>query len=279
MKIVNSLSEMQKLSWGSFVGKKVGFVPTMGFLHEGHLSLIAAAKQSCDIVIVSIYVNPAQFGPNEDLERYPRDAIRDFDLMKPYEVDCVFFPSDAQMYPEGYKTWIEVKDVSRILCGASRPGHFTGVATIVMKLINIVKPDFVFMGEKDFQQIAVLRTMLKDLNHPAEIVSCPIIREKDGLAMSSRNAYLNEDERQRALSLFLSLQKAQALYRKGIRDSETMRREMSSIICAAGGKIDYIEFVHPDTLQSMQILDVKAWIIIAVYMGKTRLIDNAAILA
>ncbi len=279
MQIIQTTAEMQAVSLSWDKNLKIGFVPTMGYLHEGHLSLIEQARQECDIVVVSIYVNPAQFGVGEDLSLYPRNPERDMELMKPYEVDILFMPTDQIMYPDGYKTWIDVRGISEILCGASRPGHFVGVATIVMKLVNLIMPDLMYMGEKDYQQIAVLSTMLNDLNHRTRIVSCPIIREADGLAMSSRNVYLNPQERVRALCLSESLQKARSLYQSGIRDVNLVEHAMADIIEKAGGQIDYISCVDSKSLDECQTLNDNTRIILAVFIGRTRLIDNSSILA
>ncbi|MDD3524934.1 MAG: pantoate--beta-alanine ligase, partial [Candidatus Cloacimonetes bacterium] len=207
MKLINTLAEMQALKHPE--GFKIGFVPTMGYLHEGHLSLVDASKKDCDLTIVSIFVNPAQFGENEDLDSYPRDMERDLSLLKARGVDYVFFPDAQMMYPNGYRTWVEVEGLSDILCGASRKGHFRGVCTVVLKLVNIVKPHFMYMGDKDYQQQSILRIMLKDLNLDTTIVGCPIVREQDGLAKSSRNVYLDPNNRQIALCLYRALIQAQ----------------------------------------------------------------------
>lgn len=199
MQIITDIKQMQEIGNNWSNSQTIGFVPTMGYFHKGHLSLVAEANKNCDITVVSIFVNPSQFGPNEDFSSYPRDLQRDLELLNQYKVDYVFNPTPDQMYPAGYKTWINVEELSSILCGASRPGHFRGVATVITKLINIIKPSLMFMGEKDFQQIVVLQTMLKDLNFHTQIHPCPIIREADGLAMSSRNVYLNSEQRQQAL--------------------------------------------------------------------------------
>jgi len=277
MKLITDSNDMLNLSrlWG--IGKKVGFVPTMGSLHEGHLSLVASSNQQCDITVVSIFVNPAQFGPQEDLSSYPRDLNRDLALLNKYEVDYVFFPTAELIYPEGFTTWITVEGLSDILCGASRPGHFKGVATVVAKLVNLVNPDFMFMGEKDFQQYIVLETMLRDLNCHARIVRCPIVRDKDGLAMSSRNKYLSGEERIDALCLFRSLKLAKSLYMTGETNADKIKEQMSDLITKAGGKIDYIALVNKDTLQPVEKADNDTRVLLAVYIGKTRLIDNSSI--
>ena len=194
IRVIRSIQEMREYRNLIKETKNIGFVPTMGYLHEGHLSLVKQSNKESDITIVSIYVNPSQFGANEDLDHYPRDLERDLEFLGQYDVDAVFLPTTEEMYPENYLTWINVDEISAMYCGASRPGHFKGVATIVSKLINIVKPLYIYMGEKDYQQIAVLKKMIQDLNYDCYIRPCPIVREKDGLAMSSRNVYLNETE-------------------------------------------------------------------------------------
>jgi len=260
-------------------GKKIGFVPTMGYLHEGHLSLVKRAKAECDIVVVSIYVNPAQFAAGEDLSRYPRDLQRDLSLLDPYQVDYVFTPDDRMMYPSGYKSWVEVKGISDLYCGASREGHFVGVATIVLKLVNLISADYMYMGEKDFQQITVLKTMLRDLNHHTQIVSCPIVREADGLAMSSRNVYLSVDERQNALGLYKALCKAREQYQAGINDITILQGSMLEILSAYNVKVDYIAIVDSESLELESRAGEKSRILIASFVGKTRLIDNMALRA
>ena len=273
--IVKSISEMQKI----FHKKKgkIGFVPTMGYLHEGHLSLVQEAKKKSDIVVVSIYVNPSQFSPNEDLSSYPRDFDRDVDLLSALKVDYVFFPSNEEMYPPNYKTWITVDGITQILCGKSRPDHFRGVTTIVAKLLNIVNPDYMFMGEKDFQQLTVLKQMGRELNFPTEIIGCPLIREPDGLAMSSRNKFLSKEQYIKALSLYNSLLLAQKLYSDGITSSKEIIIQMRNLIEKNDGNIDYIEVVDPNTLARKENLFTGCRILLAVFMGKTRLIDNIEI--
>jgi pantoate--beta-alanine ligase len=278
MKLITDINDMRNLSRLWDIGKKVGFVPTMGYLHEGHLSLVKKSNEQCDLTIVSIYVNPAQFGPQEDLSTYPRDLDRDLSLLEQYKVDYVFFPTNEMMYPAVYKSWIEVDEISAILCGARRPGHFKGVATIVAKLVNLVNPDFMYMGEKDYQQIVVLETMLHDLNFHARIVRCPIVREKDGLAMSSRNKYLDKHERRSSLCLSKSLKLAKELYQKGETDPNLLTIAMTNLILKAGGKIDYIAFVNKDTFAPVSQVSKDTRVLLAVYIGKTRLIDNIAII-
>jgi pantoate--beta-alanine ligase len=277
VKIINDLNAMLNLNQLWETGKTIGFVPTMGYLHDGHLSLIEKSNRQCDITIVSIYINPAQFAANEDLSNYPKDLDRDLALLNNYKVDYVFVPSDAMMYPKGYKSWITVYGLSEVLCGASRPVHFKGVATIVAKLVNLVNPDFMFMGEKDYQQMIILETMLKDLNFHTRIVRCPIVREKDGLAMSSRNKYLSKTERKNALCLSQSLKLANDFYKHGETNPSEVKNQMTDLITKAKGKIDYIAFVDKDSLAPVKKLDAKTRVIMAVFIGKTRLIDNCPI--
>ncbi|HPX09940.1 MAG: pantoate--beta-alanine ligase [Candidatus Cloacimonas sp.] len=275
MQIINSVKTMQEIGNNWDAGKRIGFVPTMGYFHQGHLSLVAEANKQSEITVVSIFVNPSQFGPNEDFDSYPRDMQRDLELLSNYKVDYVFSPSSEQMYPQDYRTWVEVEGISSILCGASRPGHFRGVATVILKLINILKPNLMFMGEKDFQQVTVLKKMLKDLNCITQIVPCHIIREDDGLAMSSRNIYLNPEQRKQALCLFKAIQQAQTQYKQGIRETIFLQKEAADLVKKFGGIVDYISFVEPNTLQEVAIADDNTRIMLAVFIGKTRLIDNA----
>ena len=279
MQIIESILQMQEIGNKWDKGKKIGFVPTMGYFHQGHLSLVAEANRQCDTTVVSIFVNPSQFGPNEDFTSYPRDLQRDLELLNKYQVDYVFHPSPQQIYPEPYRTWVNVEGLSSILCGASRPGHFRGVATIILKLTNLIKPNLMFMGEKDFQQVTVLKTMLKDLNCNTRIVSCPIVREDDGLAMSSRNIYLNPEQRKQALCLYQTIKESQTLYKQGLKDVSLLKNRAKEIIESSGGKIDYISFVDSNSLQEPTVADEDTRIMLAVYIGKTRLIDNALLKA
>ncbi|MCS6963919.1 pantoate--beta-alanine ligase [Thermoflexus sp.] len=252
-----------------------GFVPTMGYLHEGHLSLVRRARAENDRVAVSIFVNPTQFGPHEDYNRYPRDLNRDLRLLEPLGVDLVFAPPVEEMYPPGFQTWVIVEEVSRPLEGAARPGHFRGVATVVVKLLNIVQPDRAYFGQKDAQQAVVIRRMVQDLNIPVEIVVCPTVREPDGLAMSSRNTYLNPEERRAATVLFRALQAAKARYEQGERDAERLREVMREVIRAEPlARPDYVSVADPETLQELSWVEDRALLSLAVYIGKTRLIDN-----
>ena len=256
-------------------GKEVGFVPTMGYLHEGHLSLIRRARSENDVVVVSIFVNPTQFGPNEDFDRYPRDLRRDEELCKREGVDFIFYPSVEEMYPEGFSTFVEVEKLTENLCGKSRPGHFRGVATVVTKLLNIVHPTRAYFGEKDFQQLQVIKRLVRDLNIPVEIVGCPIVREEDGLAMSSRNVYLNKEERKSALSLYQGLRLAKELFERGERNPSVIRKKVEEFILShPKTKIDYVEIVSPEDLKPVKEVKEGDVIALAVFVGKTRLIDN-----
>ncbi|MFA5483715.1 MAG: pantoate--beta-alanine ligase, partial [Candidatus Cloacimonadaceae bacterium] len=276
MQVIKSLTQMLALRHPQEA--RIGFVPTMGFLHEGHLSLVAESTKNCDITIVSIFVNPAQFGPNEDLESYPRDLDRDLALLEQNGVDYVFFPDPDMMYPKPYHTWVEVSDLSGILCGASRPGHFRGVCTVVLKLVNIVKPHFMYMGEKDFQQLTILTIMHRDLNLSTRIIGCPIIRESDGLAKSSRNVYLNSADRKIAVCLSQALFKARSAVAAGFRDAAALIATAKADITASGAKVDYVEIVSATDLSKADIIDEQSRMLIAVYVGKTRLIDNLQLL-
>ncbi|NWG33964.1 MAG: pantoate--beta-alanine ligase [Chloroflexi bacterium] len=253
----------------------VGFVPTMGFLHEGHLSLIRRAKEECTHVVVSIFVNPTQFGPQEDLFRYPRDIERDLKLIAPLGVDLVWMPTTEIMYPQGYQTWVEVEAMTRPLEGAVRPGHFRGVTTVVTKLFNAVQPHKSYFGQKDAQQAAVIRQMVKDLNFPIEIVVCPTMREPDGLAMSSRNVYLDPEQRKAATILFRSLSAAKELYETGERNAETLRKRMKEILASEPlAQVQYVSCADYDSLEELTEIKSKTLLSMAVFIGGTRLIDN-----
>ena len=278
MKICKTIKEMQAEVSRRDRNKTLGFVPTMGALHEGHLSLVRLSKSNCDLSAVSIYVNPSQFGPQEDFGRYPRNLERDLALLADNGADYVFLPDNEQMYPAGYKTWVEVEGLSSILCGNSRPGHFRGVATVVLKLVQIVKPDLMFMGMKDFQQVVVLETMLRDLNSDTQIFRCPIVRESDGLAMSSRNIYLSPEERAKALCLSQTLDMARQMVASGTKRAEEVILAAEDKINAAGGRIDYISLVNGSTLQPQDVIDQDTRMLLAVYIGNTRLIDNCSLM-
>jgi len=273
MKIVTTLSEMRIER--SLLPGPVGFVPTMGYLHAGHISLVKAARIDCTSVVASIFVNPTQFGPNEDLARYPRDLPRDLALLEAAGVDLVWTPTVEVMYPSGFQTWVEVEELKRSLEGELRPGHFRGVTTVVAKLFNAVSPDKAYFGQKDAQQAAVVRRMVRDLDFPIEVVVCPIMREADGLAMSSRNVYLNPAERQAATVLFHALSAAKAAYESGERNAEKLRTLVREIVTAESlAKLQYISCADYDTLEELETVRAKALLSMAVLIGKTRLIDN-----
>jgi len=246
----------------------------MGYLHEGHLSLIHRAREECDHVVVSIFVNPTQFGPKEDLAKYPRDLERDSKLIEPY-TDLLWTPTAEIMYPQGYQTWVEVDAITQLLEGAMRPGHFKGVTTIVAKLFNIVQPHKAYFGQKDAQQAAVIRQMVRDLNFPVEIVVCPIVRELDGLAMSSRNVYLDPEQRKAATVLYRSLDQAKEAYENGERDADQLRQVLKDVLASEPlAQMQYVSCADYDTLKELAVVEGKALLSMAVYFGKTRLIDN-----
>ena len=275
MRLISSIAEMKALSRSLKTEGGLGFVPTMGFLHEGHLSLVDQSVKYNPNTIVSIFVNPAQFGKNEDLATYPRDLERDLALLESRGAKYVFHPDASEVYPADHKTWVEVDEFSSRLCGKSRPGHFRGVATIVLKLVNIVQPDFMYMGIKDFQQTVVLERMLLDLNLDTQIVRCPIVREADGLAMSSRNSYLDADERIMARCLSQALEAARSRFAGGERDCGKLIDAASQVIEASSAQIDYLECVDPLTLNPAVIATNDTRMVMAVFIGRTRLIDNA----
>ena len=274
MDIIKTIEDMQRWSHEQrAVGKTIAFVPTMGALHEGHLSLLREGKKRADLVVASIFVNPTQFAPTDDLATYPRDDKGNFVKCEECGVDALFVPDDDTMYPEGYQTYVTVEGLSRLLCGISRPTHFSGVTTVCAKLFNIVKPDVAIFGEKDYQQLVIIRRMVRDLNINLEIVGAPIVRESDGLAMSSRNKYLDDKERQAARSLSQSLNVAQDLVASGERDMTTIRDAVRKTIESAEiPVIDYIEIVDPNTLE--QTSQLPARLLIAANVGPARLIDN-----
>lgn len=256
-------------------GFSVGLVPTMGYLHPGHMSLIERARKENDMVVVSIFVNPIQFGPNEDLDKYPRDMAHDREVCEKAGAELIFAPEPSEMYPSENLVFVDIKELGNGLCGAKRPGHFRGVCTVVSKLFNIVLPDRAYFGEKDAQQLAIIRRMVKDLNFGTEIVSCPIVREPDGLAMSSRNLYLSPEERKAALSLSRSLSAAKELMRKGEKDAVKIREAIVAGISAEPlVKIDYAEIVDSADLSPVEKIEKPVLAAAAVYFGKTRLIDN-----
>ncbi len=256
-------------------GQRLGFVPTMGALHEGHLSLVRAARASSDVVAASIFVNPTQFGPNEDLAKYPRSFEQDCQMLEREGVNFVFAPSVEEMYPAGAVTWVTVEELSSKLDGRSRPGHFRGVTTVVAKLFHIVEPDRAFFGQKDAAQVAVIRRMVRDLNLPVEIVVCPIVREPDGLAMSSRNAYLDPEQRKQALVLHRSLMRVQNIAEAGEQDAAKLNAAGRGTFAQENSvRLDYFEIVNPDTLDPVSDISEGALVAVAAYVGTTRLIDN-----
>ena len=258
----------------SFAGT-VGLVPTMGYLHEGHLSLVRRAREECDHVVVSIFVNPTQFGPKEDLSKYPRDLDRDLRLLESLGTDLVWSPTAEIMYPDGYQTWVEVEAITRPLEGAMRPGHFRGVTTVVAKLFNAVQPHKAYFGQKDAQQAAVIRQMTRDLNFPIEIVICPIVREPDGLAMSSRNVYLDSEQRKAATILYRSLSAAKQAYEQDERNAEKLRKVMKDVLASEPlAQTQYVSCADYDTLEELETVTGKTLLSMAVFVGKTRLIDN-----
>jgi pantoate--beta-alanine ligase len=279
MKIAKKIIEVEKiLNPLRKKGRKIGFVPTMGFLHEGHLSLIRIGHKHSDFVVCSIFVNPIQFGPNEDFNHYPRDLKRDEKLLQSEKVNLLFYPSLKEVYPDGYKTYVEVEGLSSIWCGRSRPGHFRGVATVVLKLFNIVQPHIAVFGEKDFQQALIIQKMVQDLNLNVKIILGPIVRESDGLAMSSRNTYLNPEERKNATILYQSLRWARnSFYKENMKSPEYIITQMRQMIEAKGGSIDYIAIVDENSLDPAKYVKKGNRILLAVFFGKTRLIDNIAI--
>jgi pantoate--beta-alanine ligase len=280
MQILSEISELRVALRSLRIGNNpatppsMGFVPTMGALHAGHRSLVQAARQRCDIVVVSIFVNPTQFAPNEDFSRYPRTLEQDCRMLAAEGVDVVFTPTAGTMYPPGASTYVEVEGVSDRLDGASRPGHFRGVATVVAKLFHIVQPDLAFFGQKDAAQVAVLRKMVLDLDFPVEMVICPTVREPDGLAMSSRNRYLSAEERRQALSLSRALQAAQTLVDHGEHRATILLQAMRTTLEQESVRIDYLAVVDPDTLLPVEDISAGVLLAVAAYVGNTRLIDN-----
>jgi pantoate--beta-alanine ligase len=275
MTICRTIEEMraQVRDWRQ-AGLRVGLVPTMGYLHEGHMSLVDLAAQRAERVVLSIYVNPTQFGPGEDLDKYPRDFARDEALCRQRGVQALFYPESRAMYAPSHSTWVVVEGLTETLCGRSRPGHFRGVSTVVTKLFNIVQPDVAVFGRKDAQQVLVIQRLVRDLDQPVEVVVAPIVREADGLAMSSRNTYLSADERRRAVCISQALQDAADGYAGGELDACRLRAGVTARIQAGGGRVDYVECVSRDTLQAVTRVDQPALLAVAAFFGKTRLIDN-----
>lgn len=278
MKVIRKIKTMQReVEKLKKKNKVIGFVPTMGYLHDGHIRLINEAQKISDVVVVSIFVNPTQFGPNEDYEKYPRDERRDLKLCRNHSVDYVFIPSVNEIYPEGYETYVELTKTPNHLCGLSRPGHFRGVATILVKLFNIVKPDIAFFGLKDFQQTVVVKKLVSDLNITMRIKTVETVRDVDGLALSSRNKYLSEEERKKALTIPRSLIMAKEMIESGERSCEKIKEAMKKLLEENGLKVDYAEIVDSDTLEELKEVRFPCAIAVAAFVGQTRLIDNIVI--
>ena len=276
MKVVTSVAGMKALArqWKK-EGKSIGFVPTMGYLHKGHLSLVRESKKRADVTVVSIFVNPAQFGPNEDFKKYPRDLEKDSAYLEKGGVDCLFYPDAAEIYPPGYRTYVEVRGLQDRLCGKARPGHFQGVATVVLKLFDIVGPGLAFFGAKDAQQVLIIGKMAADLDLDTEVVTCPLVRDPDGLALSSRNAYLSPEERKAALVLSISLRWAERAISAGERDTAKVIAGIRAAIEAEPlARVDYVEAVDPVDLDPVAEVRGDVLIALAVFVGSTRLIDN-----
>ncbi|MBF0451088.1 MAG: pantoate--beta-alanine ligase [Candidatus Magnetomorum sp.] len=276
MRVIEHPTEMQLFSNNiRQTHQSIGFVPTMGYLHQGHISLLDAARQQSDQVVLSIFVNPTQFSPGEDLSVYPKDLPKDLDIAEKAGVDIVFTPTDKDLYGDHYQTYVQLKQLPNYLCGIHRPTHFQGVATVVTKLFNMVKPHVAFFGEKDYQQLAVIRQMVQDLNFDITIIGCPIVRESDGLAMSSRNVYLSKEQRQTALILSQSLYRSQQKVTKGITDAETLINEAKKDIeSLPETRIDYVRICNKDTLEDLPEVMMDGLMALAVHVGRTRLIDN-----
>lgn len=276
MKVVTKISEMKDaVRQEKAEGRRIGLVPTMGFLHRGHLSLVRESLRKTDCTVVSLFVNPTQFGPQEDFKEYPRDLNSDSGTLEKMGVDFLFAPDEKEMYPEGYKTYVEVKDFQDKLCGRSRPGHFRGVCTVVLKLFEIVRPDEAFFGQKDAQQALIIKRMVRDLDLDVDIGILPIVREEDGLALSSRNIYLDGDQRKAALCLFKSLGEAGRLLDAGERRSSVILRKMKQVVGEEPlAEVDYIEIVDLENLEPLAKIEKEALIALAVFIGRVRLIDN-----
>jgi len=277
MQLISSVKEMQEIALlGRSAGKSIGLVPTMGYLHEGHASLMHEGRKRSDILVATVFVNPAQFGVGEDFERYPKDLDRDSVIATDAGVDYLFAPSTAEMYPSGYQTYINVEKISLPLCGGSRPGHFRGVTTVVAKLFGIIQPNLAIFGRKDYQQLAVIRQLTADLNFPVEIVGMPIVREADGLAMSSRNAYLSSQERLEALCLKAAIDEVKKSFRDGVKSAALLKALALQIIAKySAANIDYLELCDSISLETVEAADNNTLLAVAVKIGKTRLIDNA----
>ena len=279
MRIIDNVAQMQRQAdtWRA-QGERLALVPTMGFLHAGHLALVRTARKLATKTVISIFVNPTQFAPNEDFDNYPRDLQRDIDLSAAQGTDLAFAPRTDEMYPEGFQTYVNVTEVTRNLCGLSRPIFFRGVATVVSKLFNAVKPHIAVFGEKDFQQLVTIRRMVKDMNMDVTIVGHPIVREEDGLAMSSRNAYLKAEQRPAALRLNRSLREAQKLVDSGERDARTILKAVNNCLTNGGGAtVDYAKLCNPETIEEVERIAGPTLLALAVWVGKTRLIDNCVL--
>ncbi len=275
--IARTITEMRK--WRTNAIGKIGFIPTMGYLHIGHLSLMSRAKQENDLVVVSIFVNPKQFGPHEDFNKYPRDVNRDLEILRKAHVDVAFLPEVDEMYPDGFETNISVTNLSRKLEGKIRPGHFDGVATIVSKLFNIIQPQHSYFGQKDAQQVAIIKKMVSDLQFPIDIVIGDTIREKNGLALSSRNVFLDNKQFTDSGILFQALSLAQELFQQGERNPKKIKKAMLQLIKKTNSTIDYVSIANPKTLEELTIIDKEALVSLAVYYGKIRLIDNCILIS
>ncbi|MCX5668415.1 MAG: pantoate--beta-alanine ligase [Candidatus Omnitrophica bacterium] len=280
MKTIENISRMSTfVKMMKKEGKSISLVPTMGYLHEGHLSLVKAAKKHTDVVIMSIFINPIQFGPKEDFEKYPRDLKRDEEMAREAGVDVIFYPSLKDMYPEGYATYVTVEKLTGNLCGESRPEHFRGVATVVTKLFNIVKPEVAYFGQKDMQQAMMVKKMASDLNMGVEVKMMPVVREKDGLAMSSRNIYLSDAERRDAAVLYQSLKNAEMLVKNGERDARKVTKAVEDMIKSKqSARIEYVKLVDAGELSDVKMITGEIALAVAVFFGETRLIDNTTIM-
>lgn len=280
MEILTTVAELRDAIRGQRAHlKRIGFVPTMGYLHAGHEALIRTAREECDLVVVSIFVNPTQFGPSEDFERYPRDLMRDEETCTRAGADLIFHPEAREMYPRGSSTWVEVEGLADVACGKLRPGHFRGVCTVVAKLFNIVRPDRAYFGEKDYQQLQIIRRMARDLFMPLGVVGVPTVREADGLAMSSRNSYLSPTERQAARIVPRAWQLAQKLVESGELEVANIQRAIAELVATQPmAQLQYADIVDPETLTPLRVLIGEARLLLAVQVGKTRLIDNAPLL-
>lgn len=276
MRVINSVREMQEAADEVRRDKRIGFVPTMGYLHEGHLALVRKAHELADVTVASIFVNPIQFGPTEDLAKYPRDLERDMKLLEQEKTDILFYPPYEEMYPKGYTTYVQVRELEDYLCGQTRKGHFVGVATVVAKLFNMVKPHIAVFGQKDYQQLTVIERMVKDLNMDVRIIPYPTVREEGGLAMSSRNTYLSPSERKKALLIYASIKRLRELVAAGERKSALLKDEARRLLASENGvNIEYVSISDPETLAEVDSIMKRAVYAVAVRIGTTRLIDNA----